>query len=110
MDVQPRAIVLLVLEDGTVPFEEWLAGLEDDRLRRAVDARIVRVRDGNFGDHRAVGEGVHELRIDKGPGLRVYYGLSGRTIVVLLGGGAKSTQASDIKKAKRLWKDYLNEN
>src|ERR1041384_5478006 len=110
MDVQPRWIVLLELEDGSVPFEQWLAGLPDDRLRRAGDERIVRVRDGNFGDHKRVGEGVCELRVDKGPGLRVYYGLRGRTVVVLIGGGDKSTQASDIKRAKRLWKEYLNEN
>jgi putative addiction module killer protein len=77
---------------------------------RAVDARLTRVRDGNFGDHKSVGEGVFEIRIPKGPGLRVYYALDGDRMVILLGGGDKSTQSKDIKAAKELWRSYNNEN
>jgi putative addiction module killer protein len=72
---------------------------------RAIDARLARIRDGNFGDHKSVGEGVSELRIPKGPGLRVYYGLEGDTLVVLLGGGDKSTQEKDIREAQELWRN-----
>ena len=84
--------------------------MRDISLSRSVDARLTRVRDGNFGDHKGVGEGVFELRIPKGPGLRVYYGLDGEDLVILLGGGDKSTQDKDIKEAKALWKEYKHEN
>ena len=74
---------------------------------------MTRVADGNFGDHKSVGSGVMELRIPKGPGLRVYYGLDGygldgSKIVVLIGGGNKSTQNKDIRNAQKLWKEYLD--
>lgn len=78
-------------------------------LQRAVDARLTRLAVGNFGDHKSVGAGVFELRIPKGPGLRVYYGLRGSELVILIGGGNKSTQKKDIEKAKILWRQY-NEN
>jgi hypothetical protein len=61
---------------------------------------------GNFGDHKALGSGVYELRIMKGPGLRVYYGLRGDEVVVLIGGGDKASQKKDIDKAKILWRRY----
>lgn len=67
--------------------------------------RIDRVESGNFGDCRAVGEGVSELRVDEGPGYRVYFGVDG-DLVVLLNGGPKKTQSSDIKTAHEYWKDY----
>ena len=85
-------------------------GIKDSLLVRAIDSRITRVRDGNFGDHKSVGDGLFELRIHKGPRLRVYYGLDGENLVVLLGGGDKSTQDNDIEKAKYLWRKYKNEN
>ncbi len=71
-----------------------------------MDSRITRIRDGNFGDHKSVGEGVYELRIDKGPGLRVFYALDGENLVVLLGGGDKSSQDKKIEEAKYLWRKY----
>lgn len=101
-----RKIVLLRRDDGHVPFEEWFASLNDKSLQIAVDARLTRLADGNFGDHKSVGEGVNELRIAKGPGLRVYYGLDGEQIVVLIAGGDKGSQRKDIAKAKTLWKEY----
>jgi putative addiction module killer protein len=67
--------------------------------------RIDRVESGNFGDCRAVGQGVSELRVDEGPGYRVYFGLDGN-MVILLNGGTKKTQSSDIKTAQEYWKDY----
>lgn len=108
MDAAPREIVMLETDDGHVPFEEWFNGLRDKSFQRSIDARLTRVADGNFGNHRSVGEGVFELKIPQGPGLRVYYGLDGPHIVVLIGGGDKRTQKKDIKKARELWRKYLN--
>jgi len=76
---------------------------------QAVDARLTRIRDGNFGDHKGVGEGVFELRISKGPGLRVYYAINNEEVVLLLGGGDKSSQKRDIEYVKKLWKEYKDE-
>ena len=99
---------MLETSDGKVPFEAWFDSIKSKSFQVAVDARLTRIADGNFGDHTSVGEGVFELRIPKGPGLRVYYGLDGPRIVVLIGGGDKSSQDKDIRKAHRLWKEYLN--
>jgi len=108
MEATTRELVMLETLEGKVPFEEWLNELKDGALQRAIDARLARVEDGNFGDHKSVGEGVFELRIPKGPGLRVYYGLDGPRVVVLIGGGDKSTQKKDILRAQQLFKEYLN--
>jgi putative addiction module killer protein len=83
-------------------FAEWLDGLRDLRGRARILARIARLADGNPGDVKPVGAGVSELRIDYGPGYRVYFIKKGRTVVVLLAGGDKSTQAADIKATMRL--------
>ena len=69
-------------------------------------ARLARVRQGNLGDCKAVGEGVSELRVDFGPGYRVYFGQKGRIWVVLLCGGDKRTQECDIRLAKQYWQEY----
>ena len=71
-----------------------------------IEARLRRLENGNLGDYRSVGEGVFELRIDYGPGYRVYFGQVGSTIVLLLCGGDKSTQDQDISTAKRYWANY----
>jgi putative addiction module killer protein len=96
----------LWLQNGIVPFDEWFNSLRDRKMQAAVDARLARVRAGNFGDSKSVGGGVFELRIALGPGLRVYYGLRGRQIVILLGGGDKSTQTRDIRRARNLWQQF----
>ena len=110
MEIKERRIVLLELDNGKVPFQIWFNALKDKVLQKAVDARIVRLSDSNFGDHKAVGGGVFELRIPKGPGLRIYYGLKGNDLVLVLGGGDKSSQQRDIQNAKRLWSQFKNEN
>ncbi len=110
MKVRARKIVYLEIKNGKCPFEDWLNSLKDPAFARAVDARLVRIRDGNFGDHKGVGNGVYELRVPKGPGLRVYYGLKGDDLVIIIGGGDKSTQQRDIKMAKLLWSEYRYEN
>ena len=83
-------------------FAKWLDGLNDIRARARVLARIERLAGGNPGDVKPVGEGVSELRIDYGPGYRVYYKKKGRSLIILLAGGDKRTQARNIKSALRL--------
>ena len=86
----------------TETYARWLDGLRDIRARARVLVRVERLAAGNPGDVRPVGEGVSEMRIDYGPGYRVYYTQRGREVVVLLAGGDKGTQATDIKTALRL--------
>ena len=86
-------------------FAKWLDGLNDIRARARIQVRIERLAAGNPGDVKAVGEGVSELRIDYGPGYRVYYRKRGQNVVILLAGGEKSTQVKDIKTALRLAKN-----
>ncbi len=86
----------------TQGFATWLESLRDARARTLVQARILRLRQGNPGDVKPVGEGVSELRIDYGPGYRVYYVKRGALLVILLAGGAKPTQDKDIKTALKL--------
>lgn len=83
-------------------FVRWLDGLRDIRARARVQARIERLAGDNPGDVQPVGEGVSEMRIDYGPGYRVYFKRVGREIVILLAGGDKRTQSADIKTALRL--------
>ena len=83
-------------------FVQWLDALVDIRARARVLARIKRLAEGNAGDVKPVGEGVSEMRIDYGPGYRVYFTKQGREIIVLLAGGDKRTQSADIKTAFRL--------
>jgi len=89
-------------------FARWLDELRDTQARARVQVRIERLIAGNPGDVAPVGEGVSELRIDIGPGYRVYYKKHGRELILLLAGGNKSTQARDIKAALRLAR-YLSE-
>lgn len=105
-----RDIRKLELENGSVPFDDWFESLRDVRMQAAVDSRLARVRAGNLGDHKGVGGGISELRINVGPGLRVYYGEHGKQLVILLGGGDKATQTRDINRAKQLWQQWLEFN
>lgn len=93
-------------EDGRNPFRQWLAGLRDARARAHIQARLERLSVGNFGDTKAVGRGVCELRVPYGPGYRVYYARSGNILVVLLCGGDKSSQSGDIRQAQVYWADF----
>lgn len=88
------------------PFVEWLNGLHDGQARTRIEARLARVAVGNFGDVEPVGGGVLELRIDWGPGYRVYFGRVRQVVVLLLCGGDKRTQQRDIKRAKAYFEDY----
>jgi putative addiction module killer protein len=86
----------------TEVFDMWFESLKDRQTARRIQARIDRAEDGNFGDHRAVGEGVSEMRIHHGPGFRVYFTQHGMEIVILLAGGDKSSQTQDIATAHEL--------
>ncbi|MGL5063194.1 MAG: type II toxin-antitoxin system RelE/ParE family toxin [Microcoleus sp.] len=106
MEVQPKEIQRYTTPDGRVPFSEWLDSLRDLKAKFKIDRRLDRVAAGNLGDYRSVGEGVCELRINYGPGYRIYFGQVEESIVLLLIGGDKSTQEQDIRKAKGYWTDY----
>jgi putative addiction module killer protein len=86
----------------TLEFSAWLESLRDAQARTRVQARILRLRYGNPGDVKPVGEGVSEMRIDYGPGYRVYFVKRGALLIILLAGGAKPTQDKDIKTALKL--------
>ena len=86
----------------TEVFDAWFESLKDKQTARRIQARIDRAEEGNFGDHKAVGEGVFEMRIHHGPGFRVYFIQRGLEIVILLAGGDKSSQSKDIETAHEL--------
>ena len=106
MDIKPKSVLVYRGQDGRLPFDEWLRGLRDQNAVARVLARIGRIRRGNLGDCKPVGEGVMELRLDFGPGYRVYFGQVGEIVVLLLCGGDKRTQSRDIATAKLYWQSY----
>lgn len=110
MESRERQLKEYIAQTGSNPFGEWLGSITDKTTRARIRTRISRLRLGNFGDCRGVGEGVNELRLDFGPGYRVYYGLVGETLVLLLGGGDKSSQDRDIREAKRHWQEFKADN
>lgn len=110
MEVQPREIQTYETLEGKIPFEEWLDSLRDREGKAKIKGRLQRVGLGNLGDCKSVGEGVSELKIDCGPGYRVYFGERDSTIVLLLCGGDKSTQDRDIRKAKEYWIEFRSRN
>ena len=112
MNTQPKEIRLYRTREGQRPFKEWLLKLKDREAEARIEVRLARLRSGNPGDVKPVGEGVSELRIDYGPGYRVYFAASGQRLIILLCAGSKRTQTADIKLAKKYWADYqqrLNE-
>lgn len=99
-------IRVYVSRDGKRPFIDWLKKLSDQRVRDRIHNRIDQLRLGNAGDFKSVGNGVFELRIHFGPGYRIYYGRTGRHIILLLCGGDKASQQQDVKRAMQYWNDY----
>jgi putative addiction module killer protein len=95
--------------DGRSPFGEWFGRLNAEAARKVTIA-LYRVGLGNFSSVKGVGSGVHECRINFGPGYRVYFGKEGERIVILLGGGTKQRQQNDIKLAVDRWEDYKRRN
>ncbi len=94
-----------IAKNGKSYFREWVESL-DLRAMKTIDRRLLRLESGNFGDVKPVGEGVSELRIDFGPGYRVYFGQAGKEIILLLCGSDKSGQDRAIVKAKELWREF----
>jgi len=105
-----RIIRLLVTKEGKIPFREWYLSMKDAKTRDVIRARLKRLNLGNFGDCRSVGKGVYEFRIHFGPGIRIYFGLDGKILVLLILGGTKGTQTKDIEYARGLWAQYWREN
>jgi putative addiction module killer protein len=106
VEATPKELRIYVTEESRESFSDWMESLRDTKARAKIRVRLDRISLGNFGDCHGVGEGVQELRIDYGPGYRVYFGQEGATIVLLLCGGDKSTQTKDIDTAKRYWNEY----
>ncbi|HEX5123335.1 MAG TPA: type II toxin-antitoxin system RelE/ParE family toxin [Rhodanobacteraceae bacterium] len=93
-----------IVESAT--YKAWFAGLRDVGVRARIDARIRRLSLGNPGHHRVLKGGIAELKVDAGPGFRVYYAWRGRTLLILLCGGDKSTQQGDIRNARRIAEEF----
>lgn len=103
-------VIDYLTENGRDPFKDWLANLSDRQAQARVLVRVQRMAAGNYGDSRPIGEGVWELRIDYGPGYRVYYARAGEKLLLLLIGGDKRKQQADIDKALEYWNDWNRRN
>ena len=101
-----REVRLYVTPEGKIPYNDWFYSLRDGKAVHVIRARLARLRAGNWGDYKSAGEGVLELRIDFGPGYRIYCGMDGHKIIILLCGGDKHSQDKDIRKALNHWADY----
>ena len=91
--------------EGKEPFSEWIGSLKDGKTKAALFMRLQRLRSGNFGDFKSF-DGLYELRINLGPGYRIYCSKIGNRLILLLGGGSKSTQERDVKKSKSYLEDH----
>jgi putative addiction module killer protein len=90
---------------GRSPYRDWLVKLDAVAIARVI-AAVLRMEDGNFSSARSVGAGVSELRLDFGPGYRIYFSRDGEQLVILLAGGSKKRQQADIETARTLWAEY----
>ncbi len=98
-----------MIVNQTAAFKKWMQKLRDFRAKVHILSRLTQVEGGNLGDFKSVGNGVLEMRIDYGPGYRLYFAKDGEAIVILLIGGNKSSQDNDIIKAKNIWQGIKNE-
>lgn len=103
--VERITVELYRTEDDRCPYLEWFNGLRSAVTRDRIDARLTRLRLGNPGDYRELGDGLWELRLSFGPGFRIYFTWRGTRVVVLLAAGAKGTQRPDIRKAREYLQD-----
>lgn len=103
-------ISIFTTGDGKAPFLNWLESIKDIQTRRRIRLRIDRLTYGNFGDTKSVGDNLYELRLFFGSGYRVYYTVENDKLVILFTGGDKSSQAEDIKKAKKYLQEYKGDN
>lgn len=102
----PRKLQVYQTQNGREPFTEWLKSIRDRRTRTRIQERLERLEIGNVGDCQSVGGGVYELRLQFGPGYRIYFGEVDNTLVLLLCGGDKASQTQDIERAKTYWLEY----
>lgn len=105
-DARQRGIQYYRAPNGRRPFVEWFESIRDKNTQNRIDKRLERLEDGNFGDCQSVGGGVFELRLQFGPGYRIYFGHMDNTLVLLLCGGDKTSQVRDITVAKTYWMEY----
>ena len=106
MEVGRRELYYFEEARDRYPYREWLVSLKDPATMARLDVRLTKLMRGNFGEWRAVGEGVIELKEDFGPGYRIYVAEDGSVVVVILCGGNKRSQAADIQRAKEYWRIY----
>ena len=105
MQIITRDVRNYITPEGRNPFRQWLTQLQDKKARANIQRRIARLREGNFGDFRRLNRDLWELRINYGPGYRVYFGMFTSHIVILLCGGRKGTQQRDIARAQNYWNE-----
>ncbi len=101
-----KQIEFYIDENGRCPFNEWFISLKDKKTMAVIANRLDRVKLGNLGHYRSIGNGSIELKINYGSGFRIYAGLKGSALIILLCAGDKSTQSKDIKKAHEYWADF----
>jgi putative addiction module killer protein len=106
VEAHPRELRTYESSPGKAPYNDWMADLRDAKGRAVIRIRVDRLEAGNFGNCEPVGSGVSELKIDFGPGYRVYFAEDGPEVVLLLIGGDKDSQPKDVKTAKAYWKTY----
>jgi putative addiction module killer protein len=105
VQARPRNVEVYESASEAAPFDDWMRDLKDPVGKAAIDAKVALLRRGSLGNHRDVGDGLIELKVNVGPGYRVYIADDGRNSLILLA-GRKNTQKQDIKAAKRYWNDY----
>ncbi len=110
MQIKQRAVDYYRTPAGKEPAKEWLSSIKDKLTQAILYKRIRQAGLGQFGKTRNVGDGVWELKIDYGPGYRVYYGIHGDELILILTAGSKRTQAADIKKARAYWIEWKETN
>lgn len=97
-------------ESGKVPFVDWIKNIKDPTTRHRIRRRLDKVEVGHYGDHRGLNDGVYELKLDFGPGYRIYFAEQDTVIIILLCGGDKGSQKKDIQTAKMYWRELLERN
>ncbi len=105
-EATPRKVETYVTQSGTDLFQEWLDDLSDQKVRILIDKTIGKMRLGNLGKHKSLGEGVQEIVLDYGPGYRLYFSEHGNVLIILLCGSTKKGQQEAIDNAKCYWKDW----
>lgn len=101
-----KEVRLFQTRSGREPFAEWIESLNDYKTIRRIQKRLLKLEEGHYGDTRALGDGLFELKFFFGPGYRVYFGEDGDSIVVLLAGGDKGSQQRDIERVRIYWKEH----